>query len=404
MPFGQHFSKTGSSAGSLDCGEKMQALSGLKILDLSMNLPGPYMTWLLAALGAEVVKIENPSGGDYARALGGEGQNSPFFASVNRNKKSVTLNLKRPEGQQIFMELLKQHDVLVEGFRPGTMERLGVGYEVTSTHNPRLIHVSITGYGHEGPYRLRAGHDLNYLSLAGIIGITGTRQGELGVPGIQVADLAGGALLGLTGLLAAVIQREKTGRGQFVDAAMFDGSMSMATMVFAGVAAGMEIPEPGKMLLNGRFPCYGLYQTKDAKHMSLGALEPKFWLNFCDAVGRPDLKSAQFGGQETISEVNKIFLERTRDEWLEFLKNADACCEPVLSLSEAAESPLAKARNMVNQSENGIKTIACPLKLSDSILSENLPAPDLGRDNQEILGKLGFSSEDLASLAQKGII
>ncbi len=382
----------------------MQALSGLKIVDLSMNLPGPYMTWLLATLGAEVVKIENPAGGDYARALGGQGQSSPFFAAVNRNKKSVTLNLKHEDGRKIFMDLLDWYDVLVEGFRPGTMERLGVGYDITSARNPRLIHVSITGYGHDGPYRLRAGHDLNYLSLAGIIGMTGTRDGQPGIPGIQVADLAGGALLGLTGLLAAIIQREKTGRGQFVDAAMFDGSMSMATMVFAGVAAGMEIPEPGRMMLNGRFPCYGLYATKDGKYMSLGALEPKFWLNFCDAVGRPDLKAGQFGGQETIDQVNDIFRSHTRDEWLEFLKSVDACCEPVLNLAEAVESPLAKARKMVSRSSGGMSAIACPLKLSDSPLPDEAPAPDLGRDNEEILGSLGFSSDDLASLAQKGVI
>ncbi len=382
----------------------MLALSGLKILDLSMNLPGPYMTWLLATLGADVVKIENPAGGDYARALGGQGQSSPFFEAVNRNKKSVTLNLKHEDGRKVFMDLLDKYDVLVEGFRPGTMERLGVGYEVTSARNPRLIHVSITGYGHDGPYRMRAGHDLNYLSLAGIIGMTGTREGQPAIPGIQVADLAGGSLLGLTGLLAAIIQREKTGRGQFVDAAMFDGSMSMATMVFAGVAAGMETPEPGKMMLSGRFPCYGLYATRDGKYMSLGALEPKFWLNFCDAVGRPDLKAGQFGGQETIGQVSAIFRARTRDEWLEFLKDSDACCEPVLNLAEAVESPLAKARKMVSRSSDGMSTIACPLKLSDSPLPDELPAPDLGRDNEEILGSLGFSSDDLASLAQKGII
>lgn len=382
----------------------MQALSGLKVLDLSMNLPGPYMTWLLAMLGAEVVKIENPAGGDYARALSSHGGSSPFFEAVNRNKKSVTLNLKHPEGQKIFLDLLDSYDVLIEGFRPGTMERLGVGYEQTSAKNPRLIHVSITGYGHDGPYRLRAGHDLNYLSLAGIIGMTGTRQGQPAIPGVQVADLAGGSLLAMTGLLAAVIQRERTGRGQFVDAAMFDGAMSMATMVFAGVAAGLETPEPGKMMLSGRFPCYGLYSTKDGKYMSLGALEPKFWLNFCEAAGRPDLKLGQFGGEEIISEVTAIFESHSRDEWVEILKDADACCEPVLSLNEAIETTLVNARKMVNRSPEGTSFIACPLKLSDSPLPDDIPAPDLGIDNQEILGSLGFTLEDLASLAQKGVI
>jgi len=228
-----------------------QALSGLKVLDLTMNLPGPYMTWLLALLGAEVVKVENPSGGDYSRALMGNGQSSPFFAAVNRNKKSVGLNLKHSEGKRLFLKLLGSYDVLVEGFRPETMERLGLGFDVTSAINPRLIHVSISGYGQSGPNKLRAGHDLNYLALAGIIGMTGARGGEPAIPGVQIADLAGGSLMALTGLLAAMIQREKTGKGQFVDVSMYDGLLSMATMVFAGVDAGLEPPEPSGMTLNG---------------------------------------------------------------------------------------------------------------------------------------------------------
>ncbi|AFM24286.1 CaiB/BaiF CoA transferase family protein [Desulfomonile tiedjei] len=382
----------------------VQALSGLKVLDLSMNLPGPYMTWLLAMLGAEIVKIENPVGGDYARALGSGGQESPYFAAVNRNKKSVSLNLKHPEGKRIFLDLLDHYDTLVEGFRPGTMERLGLGYSDTSARNPRLIHVSITGYGHNGPNRLRAGHDLNYLSLAGIIGMTGTRDGQPVVPGVQIADLAGGALFGLVGLLAAVIQRERTGRGQFVDTAMFDGSLSLATMVFAGVGTGMETPLPGKMLLNGRFPCYGLYRTSDGQYMSLGAIEPKFWVNFCQAAGRPDLLNGQYAGENVVSEVAALFASRTREEWLEILKDADACCEPVLTLNEAVESPLVRARNMVNTSPQGHPVLACPLKLSESPVPEDCPAPDLGQNNQEILGKLGLQEKDLLELRSKGVI
>lgn len=301
-----------------------RALDGLKVLDLSMNLPGPYMTWILAGLGAEVVKVENPAGGDYARVLAGS-TDSPFFAAVNRNKKSVTLNLKHTEGRKIFLQLLDRYDVLVEGFRPGTMERLGLGYETTSSRNPRLIHVSISGYGQGGPYRLRAGHDVNYLSLAGILGMTGTREGRPVIPGVQIADIAGGSLLALTGLLAAIIQRETTGRGQFVDVSMFHGALSLATMVFAGVNAGLEQPEPGRMVLTGRFPCYGLYQTSDGRYMSLGALEFKFWQNFCLAVGREELLSEQFGPPEAVGEVEKIFASRTQQEWVELMRTADAC-------------------------------------------------------------------------------
>lgn len=383
-----------------------KALEGLKILDLTMNLPGPYMTWLLALLGAEVIKIENPAGGDYARALAGakSGGRSPFFEAVNRNKKSVTLNLKHPEGRKLFLELLKTYDILVEGFRPGTLDRLGLGFDTTSAKQPRLIQVSISGYGQESPYRFRAGHDVNYLSLAGVIGMTGTREGQPAIPGVQIADLAGGSLFGLSGLLAAVVQRASTGKGQWVDVSMFDGSFSLATMIFAGVAAGFDRPEPAKMFLTGRLPCYGLYRTKDGRYMSLGALEFKFWENFCNAVGRKDLVGNQFGPEEIREDVAEIFAQRTQEEWVRFMENHDACCEPVLTLDEAVDSDLVKARDMVTAGADGRPYLACPMKLSDSPLPPDLPAPELGQHTREILLQLGLGSDNLDSLAQQGVI
>ncbi len=382
------------------------ALEELGVLDLTMNLPGPYMTWLLANLGAKVIKIENPQGGDYARVLGGTASdaNNPFFEAVNRNKKSVTLNLKNPEGRRLFLALLDKHDILVEGFRPGTMERLGLGFETTSAAQPRLIHVSISGYGQEGPYRLRAGHDLNYLSLAGIIGMTGTRDGLAAIPGIQIADLAAGSLMALSGLLAAVIQRHSTGRGQFVDISMFHGSLSLATMVFAGVEAGLEEPEPGKMLLNGRFPCYGLYRTSDGYYMSLGCIEPKFWENFCAAVGRPDLASHQFGAPEIVKEVENIFGAKTQQQWVELMKNHDACCEPVVSIKDAVKSDLVKARDMVNSVPTGHRCLASPFKLSGSSAANDIPAPGLGEHTRETLSELGLSAKELDRLSREGVI
>jgi crotonobetainyl-CoA:carnitine CoA-transferase CaiB-like acyl-CoA transferase len=295
------------------------------------------------------------------------------------------------------------YDVLVEGFRPGTMENLDLGFETTSARQPRLIHVSISGYGQDGPYRSRAGHDLNYLSLAGIIGMTGPRDGQLAIPGVQIADVAGGTLMALSGLLAAVIQRERTGRGQFVDVSMFDGSFALATMAFTGVEAGMEKPEAGHMLLTGRIPCYGLYRTKDDRYMSLGALEPKFWINFCSAVERPDLLGSQFGGPEIVSEVAEIFGARTRDEWVETMKDHDACCEPVLGLDEAANSELTRARNMVTRGAGGLRHLGCPLKLSDSMIPEDVPAPDLGQHTEEVLSALGLTAEQIEALARQGV-
>ncbi len=384
-----------------------QALKELKVLDLTMNLPGPYMTWLLADMGADVVKIENPVGGDYARALGGaspSGKNAPFFEAVNRNKKSVGLNLKHPEGRRLFLELLDTYDVVAEGFRPGTMENLDLSFETMSERQPRLIQVSISGYGQDGPNRSRAGHDANYLSLAGIIGITGTKAGEPVIPGIQIADLAGGSLMGLTGLLAAVIQRQSTGKGQMVDVSMFHGSLSLTTAIFSGVASGMDQPIPGGMFLTGRIPCYGLYRTKDDRYMSLGALEFKFWQNFCIAVDRQDLMGNQFGGPEIVEDVGKVFASRTLDEWVALMKDHDACCEPVLKLEDAMDSELVKARNMLQENPDGQRQLASPLKLSDSPSAEYGPSPLLGQHTHEILSQLGFSKDDFESLSSQGVI
>lgn len=382
-----------------------RALEGLRVLDLTMNLPGPYMTWLLAGLGADVVKVENPKGGDYARALGGaDGQSSPFFAAVNRNKRSLTLNLKNPEGRELLLRLLDHYDVLVEGFRPGAMEGFNLDFQTMSARQPRLIQVSISGYGQDGPYRLRAGHDLNYLSLAGIIGMTGTRAGEPAIPGIQVADTAGGSLMALAGLLAAIIQRDRTGRGQFVDTSMFHGAFSLATMIFSTVATGMEKPRAGQMILNGRFPFYGVYETRDGRHMSLGAVEFKFWQNFCLAVNRPDLVSQQFGGPSVIEDVQAIFRSKTMDEWIDFLKDVDACCEPVLFLDEAADSPLIQARSMVGRGPDGRRCLASPLKLGGSPPVEDQPAPDLGQHTDEVLSGIGLGPEALIGLRQRGVI
>jgi alpha-methylacyl-CoA racemase len=383
-----------------------QALSGLKVLDLTMNLPGPYMTWLLADMGADVVKIENPVGGDYARALGASpsGKNSLFFEAVNRNKKSVGLNLKHPEGRRLFLELLDTYDVVAEGFRPGTMDNLDLSFETMSKRQPRVIQVSISGYGQDGPNRLRAGHDVNYLSLAGIIGVTGTKEGESVIPGIQIADLAGGSLMAMTGLLAAVIQRQNTGKGQMVDVSMFHGSLSLATMIYSGVASGMDQPIPGGMFLTGKIPCYRLYRTKDDRYMSLGALEFKFWQNFCTAVDRQDLMGNQFGGPEIIDELVKIFASRTLDEWVALMKDHDSCCEPVLKLDDAVNSELVKSRNMIQQIEEGQQLLASPLSFSDSPSAEYRPSPGLGEHTQEILSQLGLSKDDFERLSSEGVI
>ncbi|MGD8563179.1 MAG: CaiB/BaiF CoA-transferase family protein [Desulfarculaceae bacterium] len=381
-----------------------QALQGCKILDLSMNLPGPFLTWLLACLGAQVLKLENPQGGDYGRSVGGEiGAGPIYFNAVNRNKKSLALNLKDQRGQEIFFRLLKSHDILVEGFRPGVMARLGLDYETLSARQPRLIQVSISGYGQEGPYRLRAGHDINYLALSGVLGMTGSASAGPVIPGVQIADLAGGSLAPLAALLAAIIQRDASGRGQWIDSSMFDGLLSLTTMVAAGMEAGLDEPKPEGMTLNGRYPCYHVYATKDGRHMSLGALEPKFWQAFCEAMQRPDLLEKQFGGPETVAKISRLFASQTQEHWIKVFKDHDACCEPVLGLDEVLGSELVRSRGMMTSLE-GKTYLACPLKLPDSPLPAETPAPALGQHTDEVLQDLGLDTDEITRLQEQGVV
>jgi len=384
------------------------ALSGLKVLDLSMNLPGPYLTWLLASMGAEVVKVENPATGDSLRTITSQindrkNLGAHFFLAINRNKKSICLNLKHPKAREVILKLLKTYDVLVEGFRPGTMRRLGLSFKDLSGFQPRLIQVSITGYGHQGLYCMKAGHDINYLALAGVLSMIGMNSGEIVLPGVQIADLFGGSLLALTALLAAVIQRQRTGEGQFIDSAMYDGALSMTTMVQAGVAAGIEGFTPGTMTLNGRYPCYRLYRCLDKKWMSMGALEPKFWSNFCIIIKRPDLISAQFGGAEVIKEIECIFAKRTRTEWTELMIEHDCCCEPVLDLKEVMASDLAASRDMLVTNDKGYTLLASPLKLGSSPSQQDKPAPFLGQHNREILQAGGYALKEVEDLLHLGV-
>ncbi len=381
-----------------------QALSGLKILDLSMNLPGPYMTWLFAQLGADVLKVENPIGGDYARSLGGHEGSSPLFTALNRNKKSLTLNLKHPQGKRIFLDLLDEYDVLVEGFRPGVMDKLGLGYQHIKERNPKVIYLSITGYGHyDDDYKFRAGHDINYIALAGILEMTCDKEGRPSIPGVQIADFVGGSMFGAVALLAAYIQRLQTGKGQFVDVSMYDGALAAATMVFGSVAAGLERPGPGKMLLNGRFPCYNVYKTKDERYMSFGAIEPKFWINFCKAMEREDLLTGQYADDSVIAEVQEIFSQKAQAEWTEIFAKVDACCEPILELEEMADLKLARNRNMIVELE-GSEYIGCPVKLSESNLTAPTRAPELGAHTSEVLTNLGLNEEEISALSAQGAI
>ena len=383
-------------------------LSHLKILDLTSNLPGPYATMLLADLGARVLKIERPPQGDPSReAFGGGPAGSAQFQAVNRHKLSLTLNLKTDRGRAILLRLLNEYDILIEGFRPGVMDRLGLSYQELRQRQPRLIYLALTGFGQNGPWRDKVGHDLNYMSLAGAAGLSGTAEGGQGYAALPTADLGGGSAMALLGLLTAVIDRERTGRGRFIDVAMFDGMVSWMAFPAAGVRAGQEEERPGKTWSTGRWPCYRLYQTADSRWMSLGALEDHFWAEFCRVVGREDLTPKAFDGAGVIRELEAIFAARTQAQWVELLEGHDCCCEPVLSVAEALDSGQARARELCGGYEIDGREyfqVACPVKFEDYDPPGIAPAPRLGQHNREILEGLGLGQKEIGELERDGVI
>ncbi|MBS3983753.1 MAG: CoA transferase [Dethiobacter sp.] len=378
-----------------------QLLKGVRVLDLTRLYPGPFCTMMMAELGAEVIKVESPGEGDYLRAIGpADVDGSISFRLLNQNKKSITLNLKTAEGVELFKRLAKDADVVVEGFRPGVVTALGIDYTAIKTVNPEIIYCSITGYGQDGPYRDRAGHDLNYLAMSGILGITGLPEGQPVIPSVQIGDVGGGALMALSGILAALYGRANGQGGSYLDVAMLDGLISWLPLTAADHFAGLPVRR-GSSLLNGGYACYHVYQTADEGYMALGALEVKFWASFCRAVGREDLLARQYeSNQEALkNELKNIFLQHDRQFWQEIFSAHDCCCEPVLSLAEALEHPQVLARKaVVNNS------LSFPLKITPQEESLTQPAPRLGEQTAEICSALGYSQAELEELRKKGVI
>lgn len=310
-------------------------LDGITVLDLTRLLPGPMATQWMVEMGAEVIKIEEPTTGDYLRSM-----NPAAFEMVNRGKRSVAIDLKCANGRDDFLRMVDSADVLVEGFRPGVMDRLGLGWEQLRERNARLIYVAITGYGYDSPYRDMAGHDINYLSMAGVLDLIGPAGGPPAIPGVQLADLAGGSMSALIGLLAALYARERTGLGCFVDAGMTQGSALLLPMVRAQLATG-SAPRRGEELLSGRYACYNVYAAKDGRYVSVGALEPKFWAALCQGLERPDLVADQYAEDprrsELIAILSGIFRTRCAEDWFDLFRNTDACVTPVRTAAEAME-------------------------------------------------------------------
>ena len=394
-------------------------LEGLRVLDLTRLLPGGFCTLLLADLGAEVLKVEDTSGGDYIRWMppyyGGSEQQangtaSAYFLALNRNKRSLRLDLKQPEGAAILRRLAEDYDVLVESFRPGVMDRLGVGYDTLAERNPRLVYCAISGYGQNSPLRERSGHDTNYLALAGLLGLTGRRGGPPIQSAGQIADIGGGGLLAAVGILAALRERERSGAGQVVDISMFDGSLSWLSMVIARFFCEKELPQRGDLELAGGIVCYFPYKTRDGGWVSLGALEPKFWHNWCEGVGRPELKEKQFEHptSETGKKVAAVFRRRTRDEWTAFAAEHDCCLEPVLDLEEALAHEQTIARHMVIELDQPgmgpVRQAGFPIHLSRTPARIEFAAPALGEQTDEVLKSLGYDDARIENLRSQGVV
>jgi crotonobetainyl-CoA:carnitine CoA-transferase CaiB-like acyl-CoA transferase len=371
----------------------MGALSGLKVLDLSRLLPGPYLTLLLADAGADVVKVEEPGRGDYLRHTPPftPDDRSALFVALNRNKRSVCLDLRSPDGAAALKALVGSYDILVESFRPGVMDRLGLGYAALSALNPRLLYLSLSGYGQTGPLAQRAGHDLGYLARAGALGLGGDPAGLPEVPGVQLADL-GGAMLGCIAILAAVIERQSTGVGKHLDVALADAGFAFAQPHLAArLLRGPDAPplQRGDEMLTGGVPSYQVYRTKDGRALAVAALEPKFWEGLCRALDRPEMAHLPYAtgadGARVKAELSGIFATRTQAEWEAFFAPLDLCVEPVREGDEAFADAYLLARGFRREGPDGTELLT-PLKLGEV---PKRPAPGLGEHTDEVLRAAG---------------
>lgn len=389
--------------------ERLQRLplAGVRVLDLSRLLPGPFATLVLADLGAEVDKIEDPGAGDYMRLMPPlVGELGAAFQLLNRGKRSAVIDLKSKAGQALLLELVPRYDVLIESFRPGVMARLGLGYEALSAAHPGLVYCAITGYGQDGPLAHRAGHDLNYLARAGVLGLSGPEGQAPQVPPVQMADIGGGALFAVTGILAALHARHATGKGRFVDVSMHEGGMVFGTFGLAG-AFGGDGYGPGEGPLSGGIAPFRCYRTQDGRAMALGALEPKFWMAFCASVGIEAGMDALMPGPhqaEWKRRLTELFASRTQAEWVKHAEAGDFCLEPVLLPAEVPSDPHLRARRAIVDLPDGAGGTLPHLKTPTAEPPTRADAPPKGRDTDEVLREAGIDALRIAQLRSEGAI
>ncbi len=396
----------------------MSLLAGVRVLDLSLQLPGPFCTLMMADHGADVIKVDEPEPRVRNPFAAGDAPGlSPSDRYLNRGKRSLTLNLKSGDGKEIFRTLAEGADVVVEGFRPGVAERLGVDYATLAARNPRLVYCSISGYGQTGPMRSVAGHDLNYISYAGILGMSGRAGGPPAIPPVQIGDLFGGGMMALSGILMALVSRHSTGKGRWVDVSMTDGALAMLAFSAVDCLRGARNPERGNMILTGMYPCYETYRCADGGYVSVGPLEAWFWKGLVSALGRDDLAELQYAtgeeGARVKGELARVFATKTRREWERFFEEKDVCFSPVLDLDEALSHPNAAARAMVVAVESPVggtdRQPGRPLKFAGPGEEWPAPAPPrraprLGEHDEEILKGIGYTAERIADLRRTGVI
>jgi alpha-methylacyl-CoA racemase len=402
----------------------MLALEGVKILDLSMLVPGAFCTMLLGDLGADVIKIEAPGANEFRGSSGAlpkeEQRKAAAYYALDRNKQSIVVNLKSEAGREIFYRLSRSADVIVEGFRPGVVKRLKIDYEAISKLNPRIIYCSLSGYGQDGPYHAFPGHDVNYIAMAGVLGLIGSGERPPVVPLNLVADFAGAALYGALGISVALVARNKTDKGQYVDIAYMDGAISLMTWFNCGYFFDGSMLKRGESWLHGAYPYYGVYETKDRKYITIGCLEPHFWENLCRLLGKEEYVPYRFALEHTFhkpegekwdeirSSLEQIFLTKTRDEWFELLIRNDVPAGKVYGPDEVFSDPQVLHRQMVVEVEDptlgNIKQVGITPKLSGTPGKVRSLPPLPGEHTDEILQGLGYKQEQIRNLRREGAV
>lgn len=387
-------------------------LEGLRILDLSRLLPGPLATQMLGDMGAEVIKIEDTGSPDYVRNFPPhiKGQ-SLYYLAVNRSKKSLYLNLKSDKGKEIFLKLVETADVVIDSFRPGILKKMGIDYDKAKEHNPAIIYVAVTGYGQESEFAQKAGHDINYLGYTGILSLNANSEGVV-MPPVQYADIVGGSYATVMAVMAAYIEKQRTGKGQQVDVAMTDVLIPLLVFQMAEYLNSGKQNTPGSHMLSGGLANYNVYKCKDGKSVALGSLEPKFWMQFCDMIGKPEWKPRIFPSPEMVAALKKdlseLFLTLNRDEWVDKAKEHDICLTPILDLKEAHELNYFRERAIFTEHEHPeygkYRSINQPIQFHNKPAENLSPPPVEGEHTSEILSTIGLSENEINTLKESKII